>query len=85
MDTRWLSLSSNLNAKLALLGIIRGHIGMKLGRIGPWPSLEVPDGLFRILATRGPSLFSNPSAKLAVLGIIRGLIGMKLGRIDPWP
>ena len=40
------SLFSNLNTKLAVLGIIRGHIGMKLGRIGPWPLPEVPFGLF---------------------------------------
>ena len=32
-----LSLFSNPNAKLAVLGIVRGHIGIKLGRIGPWP------------------------------------------------
>ena len=37
LATRGLNLFSNLNAKLAVLGIIRGHIGMKLGRIGPWP------------------------------------------------
>ena len=37
LATRGPSLFSNPNAKLAVLGIIRGHIGMKLGRIGPWP------------------------------------------------
>ena len=31
------SLFSNRNDKLAVFGIIRGHIGMKLGKIGPWP------------------------------------------------
>ena len=35
--TRGPSLFSNWNAKVAHWGIIRGHIGMKLGRIGPWP------------------------------------------------
>ena len=85
MATRGLSLFTNQNAKLAVLGIISGHIGMKLGRIGPWPLPEVPFGFFLILATRGLSLFSNPNAKLAVLGILRGHIGMKLGRIGPWP
>ena len=37
LTTRGPSLFSNPNTKLAVLGIIRGHIRMKLGRIGPWP------------------------------------------------
>ena len=41
LTTRRLSLFSNQNAKLAVLGIIRGHIGMKLDRIGTWLYLEV--------------------------------------------
>ena len=40
------SLFSNLNAKLAVVGIIRGHIGMQIGRIGLWSLPEVPYGLF---------------------------------------
>ena len=67
------------------LGIISGHIGMKLGRIGPWPQMEVPYGPFGFLATRGPSLLSSWYPKVADLGIIWGHIGMKLGRIGPWP
>ena len=31
------SLFRNRNTKLAVLGIIMGHIVMKLGKIGPWP------------------------------------------------
>ena len=85
MATRGLSLFCNLNAKLALLGIIRGHIGMKLGRIGPWPLPEVPFGFYWILATRGLSLFINLNAKLFVLGIVSGCFGMKFDRIGPWP
>ena len=63
---------------MANLGIIRGHIGMKLGRIGPWPKMEVPYGPFGFLATRGPILFTNKYTKLAVLGMITGHIGIKL-------
>ena len=78
------SLFSNWNAELAIWGIKRGHIEMKLGKIGPWPLMEVTCGLFGFLATRGPSLFTNQNAKVAVLGILRSHIGMKLGRIIPW-
>ena len=83
--TRGLSLFSNRNTKLAVLGVTKGHVGMKLGRIGPWPLPEVPYGLLSILANRWPSLFCNLNAKLAFLGILRSHIGMKLGRFGPWP
>ena len=79
------SLFINRNAKLAVLGIIMGHIWMKLGKIGPWPLMKVPYGPFGFLATRGPSLWSSWYPKVADLGIIWGHIGMKLGRIGPWP
>ena len=46
LATRGPSLFGNQNAKSAVLGIIRGHIEIKLGRIGPWPWPEVPYGLF---------------------------------------
>ena len=50
---------------MADLGIISGHVGMKLGRIGTWPQMEVPYGPFGFLATREPSLFCNQNTKLA--------------------
>ena len=78
------SLFSNRNTKLTVLGILRGYIGMKLGKICPWPQMEVPCGPFGFLATRGPSSFSNWIAKVANLSIIRSHIGMKLGSIVPW-
>ena len=37
-------LLSNQNTKLASVGILRGHIGMRLDRIGPWQSLELHSG-----------------------------------------
>ena len=64
---------------------MRGHIGMKIGRIDPWPKLHDPIESFSVLATRGPSLFSNWNAIFALLGIIRGHIVMKLGKTAPWP
>ena len=56
LATRGLSLFSNQNTKLGFVGIIRGHIGMRLDRIGPWQSLELPYGPFGFFATRGLSL-----------------------------
>ena len=84
MATRGQSFS-NLNTKLAVLGIIWGHIGMKLGRIGPRPLVEVLFGPLEFLATRGPSLFSTMNPKLAVLDIIWGHFVIKLGIICLWP
>ena len=36
LATRGPNLFSNWNAIFAVMGIIRGHIAMKLCRIGPW-------------------------------------------------
>ena len=70
---------------MAVLRVIKGQNGMKLGRIDPWPYQRVLCDPFGILATRGLSLFSKQNPKMAVFRLIRGQNGMKLGRIDPWP
>ena len=54
LATRGPSLSRNWTNKSDGLGIIRGHIGIKLDKIGPWPYMEVPYGSFGFLVTRGP-------------------------------
>ena len=58
---------------------------MKLGRIGPWPQMEVLNGPFIFWATRGPSLFCNQTIKLVVLGNKMDNVGLILVGIGPWP
>ena len=75
----------NWNNKLVILGIIRGHIRMKLDKIGPWPYLELPYAPFEFLARMGLSLIGNLNTKLALLGNKRGQSGITLVRMGPWP
>ena len=52
LATRGPNLFSNQYTESAVLGMVTGHIGIKLERIGPWPSLEFPYGQFGFLAIR---------------------------------
>ena len=66
------SFFSKPNTKMAVLQVIRGQNGMKLGRIDPWPYQRVPCDPLVFLATREPSLFTKRNPKTDVKGVTMG-------------